>query len=142
MSCRQNISLLCHHQNSRTFRVFIPAQIQRLHRKFHFLEFVESCLGMMQHHLFCKRFSVSCHPSHTCKVRVGLFWKNKAVLLFFICLTPKIKQSQNQEVASVPSPEEFPLDLSGTSKILHQHGRTFMSKLTRLSKEDLRKKLL
>lgn len=86
---------------------------------------------MMRHYLFCDRFLISCHPSHTREVQIGLFWKNnKEVLLCFICLTPKIKQSQNQEVASVPSPEEFPLNLSGMLKVL-----------TRLSK-DLRKKVL
>lgn len=78
---------------------------------------------------------VFCHPSHTREVQIGLFWKNnKEVLLCVICATPKIKQSQNQEVA-------FPLDLSGTLKVLLQQERTFMSKLTRLSKEDLRKKV-
>lgn len=105
LSCRQNINLLRDHQNIKNFLgPPPPSNSQKLQRKFHFLEFVESCSGMLQHHLFCDRFSVSRHPSHTCEVQIGLFWKNnKGVLLCFICSTPKIKPSQNQEAASVLS---------------------------------------
>lgn len=39
------------------------------------------------------------HPSHTREVQIGLFGKNKEVLLCFICLTPKTKPTQNQEEA-------------------------------------------